>query len=512
MYYHPGYQQQPMQQQPGNRAPKPARKRSRAWVAAILVLLILAAAIAAAVLYFIPARQANEARQALEAEVSAVEDQYLPNTFVDGINLGGMTAQQGIDAVLNQISARQNSWSLALTYQGHVFYTLNYETLGIHTDISQVYALLQEQFAKGKSGTLDERKQALDQAKAEASYAFTTQSAMTDEHLDSILSQIKQYLTAAPVDAYLAYFYPDENDPFIIQNEIYGSTLDTDKLKTQILSMAAEGQSGALEIVPDRVAPKVTTADVRKQVTLLCKATTPISSASTVDRTSNIRTAFAYINGKTVDSGKTFSFNSATKDRTLENGYKYAIEYQTGMEVMGVGGGVCQASTTVYLAALQSGLEIVKRSSHSDRVSYTTFGQDATVVYGRLDLVFRNNTPGTIYITAHVREVKKNKFETEVCIYGPTLGDNVKYSLRTETVETTLAPLEPTYIADKAHTYVTYKDEMPYLVREARDGFVNETFLQRWEDGVLVSETLVSRDTCKAREAVYYTGTLDREL
>ncbi len=510
MYYHPGYQQPP--QQPGNRFPKPARKRSRAWLAVVLIALLAAALIAAFVFYIIPARQANAARQALENEVKAVESQYLPNTYVDGINLGGMTAQEGIDAVLDQISARQNSWSLALTYQGHVFYTLNYEALGIRTDVSQVYALLQEQFARGKTGTLEERKQALDQAKVEASFAFTTQSAMTDEHLDSILSQIKQYLTTAPVDASLAYFYPDEKDPFIIQNEIYGTSLDTDKLKTQILSMASEGQGGALEIMPVHVAPKVTTADVRSQVTLLCKATTPISSASTVDRTSNIRTAFAYINGKTVESGKTFSFNNATKDRTLENGYKYAIEYQTGMEVMGVGGGVCQASTTVYLAALQSGLEIVKRSSHSDRVSYTTFGQDATVVYGRLDLVFRNSTPGTIYITAHVRETKKNKYETEVCIYGPSLGDNVKYSLRTETVETMLAPLEPTYLADKNHTYITYKDEMPYLAREARDGFVNETYLQRWEGDVLVSETLVSRDTCKAREAVYYTGTLDREL
>ena len=509
MYYQPGFRQ-PQQKQPDKRPGKPARKRSRAWVGVFLGLLIVGL-IAVGSMFGLRAYRANEARKALEAEVRAAENQFLPNTYVDGLNLGGMTAQEGIDAVLGQISARQNSWTLALTYQGHVFYTLNYETLGIRTDVSQVYALLQEQFEKGKNGTLEERKQALDTARSEATYAFTTQSAMTDEHLDDILSQIKQYFTVAPVDAHLAYFYPDEKDPFIIQDAINGSSLDTDKLKTQILSMAAEGKGGSLEIVPDPVAPKVTTADVRSQVTLLCKATTPISSASTADRTSNIRTAFAYINGKTVEPGKTFSFNNATKDRKIENGYKYAIEYQTGMEVMGVGGGVCQASTTVYLAALQSGMEIVKRTSHSDRVSYTTFGQDATVVYGRLDLVFRNTSSGTIYITAHVREIKKNKFETEVCIYGPSLGDNVKYTLRTETVETYIAPLEATYIPDKTHTYVTYVDEAPYLAREARDGFVNETYLQRWEGGVLVSETFVSRDTCKAREAVYYTGTSGRD-
>ncbi len=508
MYYQQGYRP-PDQQTPAKQ--RKSRKKLPSALIAVLIGLVCAAVGIGGALFGLRVYRENQAFEAIKAEVNAVKDQFLPNTYVDGINLGGKTAQEGLDAVLQRVSERQNSWSLALTYQGHVFYTLTYETLGVKTDIPQVYALLESLFQKGKTGSVEERKHALDEMRETPTYAYTTQSSMTVDHLDSILAQIKQQLTVEPVDAYLAYFYPDLKDPFIIQNEIYGSTLDTDQLKAKILSMVAEGKGGALEIVPNQVAPRVTTADVRKQVTLLCKANTPISSTSTVDRTSNIRTALSHINGQKLGPGKTLSFNNVTLARTLENGYKYAIEYQTGMEVMGIGGGVCQASTTVYLAALQSGMEIVKRTSHSDRVSYTTFGQDATVNYGRLDLVFRNPYDSTVYITAHVNEIKKNRFETEVCIYGPSLGDNVKYTLRTETVETTFAPLEPTYVADKSHTYVTYKDEMPYQVREARDGFVNETYLQRWENGELVSEKFVSRDTCKAREAVYYTGTMDRD-
>ena len=84
--------------------------------------------------------------------------------------------------------------------------------------------------------------------------------------------------------------------------------------------MAAEGNSGSLEIVPEKIAPKVTTADVRNQVKLLCRATTPISSASTAERTSNIRTAFSHINGQTLAPGQKFSFNNVTKARQLENG------------------------------------------------------------------------------------------------------------------------------------------------------------------------------------------------
>jgi len=289
-------------------------------------------------------------------------------------------------------------------------------------------------------------------------------------------------------------------------------SLDIDAVKAQILKMAANGESGALELQPQMLAPNITTADVRNQVTLLHEAITPVSSASTQERTTNIRVAFSKINGLVLEPGKKFSFNNVVGARTLENGFKYAIEYVNGMEEPGIGGGVCQASTTVYLAALQSGLNIKDRTAHSDPVSYTTFGQDATVYYTRdrkIDLVFENNSPSKIYITAHVEEIKKNTYQCVVRIYGPSMG-NVSFGLRTQQVETLMAPLTVKYQEDKNQTYVTYKDEEPYLLREAREGFIAETYLQRFENGVLVAETLVSRDTCKAREAVYLTGTKNR--
>ena len=512
MNYQQGYR--PPSQAPQNIPPPlpPSRQGGAAKKRAShpLLWVLVPALIAACVFLAVRGYQVYDAQQKLTAEVEAVQNVFLPNIYVDDIPLGGLTAQEGIDAVVGKVNARQGSWSLQLTYQGHTFYTLDYSTLGIHTDISQVYSLLQGLYQKGKTGTLQERKQEIDQFRAEPYYAYTTQSDLSTEQLDYILSLIQAQLTYDPSDAYVAYFYPDLSDPFIIQGESYGSALDVDELKKQILSMAASGQGGALEIQPQVIPPKVTEADVRNQVALLCKATTPVSSTSTPERTSNIRVAFSRLNGQTVAPGDKFSFNKITLDRTLKNGYKYAIEYESGLEVLGVGGGVCQASTTLYLAALQSNLEIVDRISHSDPVSYTIFGQDATVVYGKHDFSFRNNSGGTLYITARVEETGRNKYQCVVCIYGPTLGQGVSYKLRTETIQTLPAPLEEIYRQDTNHTYVTYKDEEPYLVRKARDGYVNDTYLQRWENGKMVSESFVSRDTCKAREAVYVTGTLNR--
>ena len=89
------------------------------------------------------------------------------------------------------------------------------------------------------------------------------------------------------------------------------------------------------------------------------------------------------------------------------------------------------------------------------------------------------------------------------------MGD-ISYKLRTDTVETLPAPETAEYQKDTKHSYVTYKDEPPVLIRSAKDGFINETYLQQYQNGRLVSETLISRDTCKPRSALYYTGTQNR--
>lgn len=489
---------------PRQQGPAPRRRKRHPFVWIALVVLVVVGGI------FLAVR--NSDYRKMVAEVEAVQGIFLDNIYVDGIHLGGMTPQQAIEAVEKQVNARQASWNLRLTYQGHVFTELQYSTLGIRTDMAQVYELLSKLYQMGKMGSIQDRKREIDALKETPYQAYTTQSERSDEQLDSILSQIAAQLVYQPTDAYLAYFYPDLDDPFIIQGESYGSNLDVDALKAEILERAAAGKSGDLEVQPQPVAPGVTTEDVRQQISLMYKAVTPISSASTEDRTSNIRVALAALNGQTVEPGAELSFNGVVGPRTLEKGYKYAIEYVNGLEEVGVGGGVCQASTTLYLAALQSGLEITKRDPHADAVSYTTFGQDATVLYTRdrkIDLAFRNTTSGTIYITAHVEEIRSGRYQCVVRIFGPSLG-TTSYTLRTQTVESISAPLEPTYQKDKNHTYVTYTDEEPYLVRKARDGYINETYLQRWENGVMVSETLVSRDTCKARAAIYYVGTEKR--
>ncbi len=125
-------------------------------------------------------------------------------------------------------------------------------------------------------------------------------------------------------------------------------------------------------------------------------------NAGSVNRSSNIANAASKVNGTILLPGETFSFNKVVGKRTVSNGFKQAPEYQNGQSVMGIGGGTCQASTTVYSAALYAGLKITKRSNHSMSVNYVPLGQDATVTDGGLDLQFLNNTDYPIKIKASV--------------------------------------------------------------------------------------------------------------
>ena len=455
-------------------------------------------------------RKEEDNRRSINKVLSPYKTSYLPNIFVDNIDLGGMSAQDGIDAVINNINARENTWSLNLTYKGHVFFTLHYSDMFQKADISEVYKMMENLYGLGKTGNLSDMKKDYDELQSNPRYVYTNTDEINVGLLDNILGQIKAQIDSPPTNARLVAFNPDNNDPFVIADDIPGYELETDSIKQEILKMVLSSQSGDYEIVPKVLYADVLTSDVRKMVMLRGKAITPISSSSTEDRNNNIMVAFSRLNGQIIQPGETLSFNKVTLDRTLKNGYRYAIEYNYGLEDVGIGGGVCQASTTLYIASLLSDIGIVKRVSHSDPVSYTVFGQDATVVYGKHDMVIKNTTNSPIYICAQIRQGKNKKRECEVRIYGSSLEEGTEYKLATNTVETLNAPLDVEYIKDKAHTYVMYVDEEPYLVRKARDGYVNETYRQKWQNGVLIDEEFISRDICKPRSAVYAVGTQKR--
>ena len=121
-----------------------------------------------------------------------------------------------------------------------------------------------------------------------------------------------------------------------------------------------------------------------------------------VSRTYNISVAAKAFDELLVGPGEEVSFNKVVGPRSSEAGYKNAPVIVNNEFVDGLGGGVCQVSTTLYNSVLLADLEIVDRSNHSLPVSYVPIGRDATVVYDAVDFKFRNNTDSYLYFKAFI--------------------------------------------------------------------------------------------------------------
>ena len=441
--------------------------------------------------------------------MASFDNVFCQGVYVDGIHLGGMTAEQGIAAVQAQAQQRNDAWSVRLTYQGKLVTEIKASQLNMNVD---VYDTLNDAWAQGHTGTVDERRDAMEALMVTPYEGYTAMPGGDTSVIDNTLDSIRNYVYRAAQDAAIVSFDPSKTDPFTFQEEVPGRYLDTEPVKEQLYRMVSTLESGEIALEPVEIAPQVTVEELKKTVELRASAYTSISTTSTEERNNNIRRSFQLISGKVLQPGETFSFNDTVGERTEKNGFYPAIEYANGEHVMGIGGGVCQASSTVYIAAVQAGLQIIKREPHSDQVNYTDYGQDATVYwqYGRkIDLQFKNNTDGPIYMVAAVQSDPNNRKRliAKVSLYGMSLGD-VTYSLETKTIEE-LEPGEDIIVQDKKAEYVTYTDQ-EYVERKARKGYVVESYRVKYVGGVEVERTLLYTDTYEARAKRIYVGVTER--
>lgn len=491
---------------PGPAAKPPKKKKKHTGFAVFAVVLLLAALGTGgyfAGTHYLRAKEISE-------KVTPYDGLFCPGVYVDGIHLGGMTPEQALNSVQSQIQQRHDAWKVQLNYNGEAIAEINADMLEFSVDPRSV---LNKAWAQGHTGDQEQRYADMTLLEQTPYSDYTAQPSGNTQIIDERLAQIKAAIDQPATDAVLVKFDPSLPYPFDITDEAYGYSLNTEPVKTRLYQMVSTMESGTVELVPDRIDPTVRKADLMKQYMLRSYASTPIDRHSTEDRNNNIRRAFESINGYRLEPGKTFSFNGVVGERTPQNGFFPAIEYVYGEHVEGYGGGVCQASTTLYQAAVCAGLQILKREPHSDKVSYTDLGKDATVYwYGkrRIDLTFKNNTDNTIYIVAAVKPDPSNKkrLNATVAIYGLDMGD-VSYKLDSEITDTLPAPFNPVYKKDTNGTYVTYKDQQE-SVSKAKEGYVVNSYLVEYSSGVETGRKLLYTDRYEAKAEVIYVGVKSR--
>lgn len=123
---------------------------------------------------------------------------------------------------------------------------------------------------------------------------------------------------------------------------------------------------------------------------------------SSANRINNIIMSCSSINGRVLAPGEVFSFNGTVGQRTTQRGYRTAPVYSGKKVVTGVGGGICQTSTTLYNASRDTGMQVIERHHHTLPVHYIASGNDATVSWGTADFKFRNNKEYAVKILARV--------------------------------------------------------------------------------------------------------------
>lgn len=497
---------------PSSGMPGGNRNRKKGFPAWIFVL-VLAALVACVMIFGVkPQIEANE----LADKVTPYDNLFCEGVWVDGIHLGGMTPEQAYNSVVSQINQRHDAWKVSLTYNGQIVGNITADMLGMSVDIGSV---LNEAWKRGHTDAQGyvlsnkDRLEAMEQLKTEPFYAYTAVPSGDNSVIDTILGNLKAQIDTPASDAALLRIDATLSYPFVFQEETYGRVLNTEPVKEQLYHMVSVLQSGSVDLVPETIAPSVTVVDLKQNYELRSSMYTPIATSSTEYRNENIRVAFSKFNGYVLNPGKSFSFNSVVGERTEKAGFKPAVEYVYGEHVEGIGGGVCQASTTLYQAVVCAGLQVTKRSHHSDAVGYTELGKDATVYWvgkRKIDLVFKNNTDAPVYIFASVQADPSNKKRliARVSIYGKYM-EGVRYEIETKTVQILDPPTEPVYVKDTNGTYVTYTDQQKSVSKPA-EGYVVESYRVKYVDNEVTDRKLLYTDTFNPKPERIYVGVKKR--
>ena len=281
------------------------------------------------------------------------------------------------------------------------------------------------------------------------------------------------------------------NEPFTIYPEVKGIDFDMENAK---MIISEEKEEYEIPIIITQ--PNKTVNDIGTEAfpDLLGTCSTKYNAGNT-GRTTNLKLSSGKINGKVLLAGEEFSYNKTVGERTIAAGYKMAATYSGGKVVDGLGGGICQISSTLYDAVVFADLDVTVRRNHQFVTSYLPGGKDATVVWGAQDFKFKNSRKYPIKITATV-----SGGVATIQVWGHY--EETEYDISIETKKTATIAYTTQYINDSSLPAGTQK-----VVQKGNNGSKYEAYKVKKLNGEVVSRTLLSKDTYNAMQKIIRVGT-----
>lgn len=216
-----------------------------------------------------------------------------------------------------------------------------------------------------------------------------------EARLRSYLEQLAVTIQAEPIDADLA-FDDEANELVVVQPSRDGRALDIEQAYERIVNLDYN-EANIIELPLILTPPEISSNHLATLgIKEVVSESTSYFYGSNWGRMNNIELAASKFNGLIIPPGEIFSFNHYLGEVTAENGYDESLIIGAGRTAVGIGGGVCQVSTTVFRAAFFGGFEIVERWAHGYRVGWyetnSSPGLDATIYTPHVDFKFRNDT------------------------------------------------------------------------------------------------------------------------
>ena len=430
-------------------------------------------------------------------DVLFIGNKFSSGTTINGIDVGGLTKNEAQNVIATQLTDKRNDILINLTYKDK-----SWIWTGKDFEIdNQIIPYVENVYNYFNSGNLFQKKVKLNKVKGDLQFNIPYNQILVG--LDQKIALISQEIDKPSVDAQIL-FDPKQEQPFTFTDEQKGEIVDQDKLKQDIDIKLRNNLQISVEIPTSIVEPKILKQNLIQSIAKRSTFSTNYQKSSS-DRKHNVQRALDAFNGMIVDPGQEVSFNNVTGPRTDKNGYKKANIILNGVYVEGIGGGVCQASTTLYNALILADLEILEVNKHTLPSSYVWLAFDAMVSEGYADLKFKNTTGSPIYIKTY-----SDNDNVYVDIYGKSFNQGEKLERRVEFLGAIAHPGDR-IIKDTTGQYsnkVTYKGE--YLrLKYPREGYKAQGYLDRYQNGVLIESVLIRDEVYEAQEGIIIEGVED---
>ena len=317
-------------------------------------------------------------------------DRICKGVTVSGVQIGGLAKKQAARAIRAYARERTN--------RGVVLTALDCRWTGTPAAFGarvEWQKAIDDAFAVGREGNIVHRAVCV-LTSGGAGKRIRAETVLDPSQLKRTLDKVAKAVNRPYKDASIKVV----DDRLEIEQDAWGIKLNEQKAATAISTALVSGQSVvSLPVEADK--PSIAAQDAMQIDTLLARYTTPFNPGKR-DRSHNLKLAAEVISGIILKPGHRFSYNAVVGPRVGKRGYKSAPIFVRGELEPGVGGGVCQVSSTLYNSVLLAGLKVVERHRHSRTVPYVRAGRDATVAYGWRDFKFENSNSSPICVMTKV--------------------------------------------------------------------------------------------------------------